>query len=77
VLLGRKRHPGDVDARRLRQEQAEPAPTGADVQHLLAGVKIELGRDVALLGPLRLSMDASGRSKYAQEYCMSRSRKSR
>ena len=34
----------------LGEIEPEPAPAGADVEHALAGLDRELGREVALLG---------------------------
>ena len=54
VLLLGERDAGHVDAVLLAQEQAQPAPARADVEHLLAGLKQHLGRNVLLLEELRL-----------------------
>ena len=37
-----------------REVEAEPAPAGADVEHLHAGLDVELRGEVALLGELRI-----------------------
>ena len=52
-LLGAERDAGHVAVGRLGEIEPEPAPARADVEHALAGLDGELGRDVALLGELR------------------------
>jgi hypothetical protein len=77
VLLGESVTPVTLTPVVLGQEQPSPAPAGADVEHLLAGRRSSFAAMWRFLAHCASSMDASGRSKYAQEYCMSRSRKSR
>ena len=52
VLLLREGDAGDAGAAGLGQVEAEAAPARADVEHLHAGLDVELRRQVALLGEL-------------------------
>jgi hypothetical protein len=61
-LLFAQRDAGEIDARRrFRDIHAHPAPAGADFQHPLVRLKQQLGRDMALLGNLRLLQADAGR----------------
>src|SRR5216684_590786 len=53
LLLGQG-DAGHVDTELLAEKEAHAAPTRADVEHALAGLQQELGRDVALLVELGL-----------------------
>ncbi len=52
MLLLRERDAGDVDAAAVGEVEAEPAPAGADVEHLHAGLERELRGEMTLLGEL-------------------------
>ena len=54
VLFFRQRHAGDVGATGFREIEAKAAPARADVENLHAGLDVELGGEMALLGQLRV-----------------------
>src|SRR3546814_5776098 len=53
LLALRQRDADHIDVVPAGEEQAEPAPAGADVQHLLSGPEQQLGGAVRLLALLR------------------------
>ena len=62
VLLLRDRGGGDVAAVALRGVQREAAPAGADLEHVVAGLQVELAADAVELAPAALrASDMSGR----------------
>src|SRR5438270_5026370 len=52
-LLFRQRHPRNIRAGEAREVEAETTPSATDVEHVLAGLDGEFGRDVPLLCELR------------------------
>ena len=51
-LFLRQRDAGDPRAAVFGEIERKPAPAGADVEHALAGLDQQLGREMALLGEL-------------------------